>query len=59
MADIINLRQARKARTRSEAEARAATNRARFGRTAQERQAEEAEARRAAKLLDGAKRDES
>ncbi|MEO8375357.1 MAG: DUF4169 family protein [Sphingomonas bacterium] len=57
MADIINLRQARKARARTDAEARAAANRVRFGRTAQEKQASEAEARRADKLLDGAKRD--
>ena len=57
MADIINLRQARKARARSDAEARATANRARFGRTAQEKQASEAEARRADTLLDGAKRE--
>lgn len=59
MADIINLRQARKARARTEAEANATTNRARFGRTAQEKEASKAEARRADKLLDGVKRDDS
>jgi hypothetical protein len=59
MADIINLRQARKARARSGAEAKAAANRARFGRTAQEKLADEAEVRRADRLLDGVKRDDS
>jgi hypothetical protein len=59
MADIINLRQARKARARTDAEAKASVNRARFGRTAQEKQASEAEARRADRLLDGVKRDDS
>ena len=59
MADIINLRRARKARARADAEAKAAANRARFGRTAQEKQTSEAEARRAEKLLDGVKRDDS
>ena len=58
MADIINLRQARKARARSEAEAKAAANRVRFGRTAQEKQISKTEARRADKLLDGVKRDD-
>ena len=59
MADIVNLRQARKARARTEAQAKADANRVRFGRTAQEKQASEAEARRADKLLDGVKRDDS
>ena len=59
MADIINLRLARKARARAKAEAKAAANRARFGRTAQEKQAMEAEARRADTPLDGAKREDS
>jgi hypothetical protein len=59
MADIINLRQARKARARTQAEAKAAANRARFGRTVDEKRASEAEARRADKLLDGAKREDN
>ena len=59
MADIINLRQARKARARSQAEAKAAANRARFGRTAREKQVSEAELRRVDALLDGVKRDDS
>jgi len=58
MADIINLRQARKARARTEAEAKAAANRARFGRTVAEKRASEAEVRRAETLLDGVKRDD-
>ena len=37
-ADLINLRQARKARARAEKEAQAAENRAKFGRTKAERQ---------------------
>ncbi|MEO6218327.1 MAG: DUF4169 family protein [Sphingomonas sp.] len=57
MADIINLRQARKARAKTDAEAKASANRVRFGRTAQEKQTSEAEARRAEKLLDGARRE--
>ena len=59
MADIINLRQARKARARTDAESKAAANRVRFGRTTQEKQVMEAEARCAGKLLDGAKREDS
>ena len=57
MADIINLRQARKARARTDAAAKAAENRARFGRTAEEKKASEAEIRRGDRLLDGVKRE--
>jgi hypothetical protein len=58
MADVINLRLARKARQRKQAEQEAAANRSRFGRTkvAKERQAKEAE--RLEKVLDGTKLDE-
>ncbi|MDD3444168.1 MAG: DUF4169 family protein [Zavarzinia sp.] len=42
MADIINLRRARKAKARAEAEATAAENRIRFGRPAAERKLEAA-----------------
>jgi hypothetical protein len=59
MADIINLRQARKARARSDAEAKAAANRARFGRTVQEKLADDAEVQRTDTLLDGVRRDDS
>jgi len=59
MADIINLRLARKARARAEAEVRVAANRARFGRSARDKQAGEAEIRRTDTLLDGVKREDS
>ena len=57
MAEIINLRTARKARAREEASAKADANRAAFGRTKEEKRAAKAEADRLEKLLDGAKRD--
>jgi hypothetical protein len=62
MAEIVNLRRARKAKARSEAEAQAAQNRVEFGRTKAERKLTEAEkALQAARLeghrLDGAKDD--
>lgn len=41
MSDIVNLRQARKARARAEKEKQAADNRLRFGMTKAERQAAE------------------
>jgi Domain of unknown function (DUF4169) len=41
-ADLINLRQTRKARARAEKEAQAAENRAKFGRTKAERQRSDA-----------------
>ena len=43
MAEIVNLRQARKARARTEAEAKAARNRATHGRTKAERQSSAAQ----------------
>ena len=57
MADVINLRMARKARTRSGAEAQAAANRAKFGQTKAEKTRTTQDAARAARLLDGAKRE--
>ena len=57
MGDVVNLNRARKARAKAGAEAKAAANRAKHGRTAAERENDaRAEARRRA-LLDGAKRD--
>jgi hypothetical protein len=56
MAEIINLRRARKSKARDEASVKAAENRARFGKTKAEREKEAAEAERAAKTLDGHKR---
>lgn len=58
MADIINLRQARKAARRKQDEASAAANRAKFGRTRAERLAQASEQDRAARRLDGAKREQ-
>lgn len=57
MAEIINLRQARKARARDAKQAEAANNRASFGRTKGEKARQRAEAERAARLLEGARRD--
>lgn len=57
MAEIINLRLARKARNRSAAKARAEENRARHGRTRAEREAIEAESQRLSRTLDGARRE--
>ena len=55
--DIINLNKARKERARSEAKARAATNRAAFGRTKGQKDAARIETERQKRDLDGAKRD--
>lgn len=57
MAEIVNLRQARKAKARGGKEADAASNRAKFGRTKAEKQTEAAKAALAEKTLDGHKRD--
>lgn len=56
MAEIINLRLARKARARSDAEVAAAENRARFGQTKASKQVRALDDARAARQLDGAKR---
>jgi len=53
MADVVNLRQARKAKARSEREAKAAQNRAKFGRPKAERDAAEALDRLADARLEG------
>ena len=58
MAEIINLNQVRKARDKAAARVEAATNRAASGRTKAERAAAEKEKRRAARLLDGQKRED-
>ena len=57
MADVINLRLARMARARTEAQAAAAANRAKFGQPKAELKARKIELDRAAKLIDGAKRE--
>lgn len=53
MGDIVNLRRARKAKSRAENEARAADNRLAFGRTKAERNLTRAEHDMAARRLDG------
>ncbi|MFK4873154.1 DUF4169 family protein [Novosphingobium sp. ZW T3_23] len=57
MAQIINLRMARKARTRDAAQQQAQASRARHGRTKSERDAAEAETARLDRVVDGAKRE--
>lgn len=57
MAEIINLRQARKAVKRKQGETMAAANRVKFGRTKAERLAQTNEQQRAARLIDGARRE--
>ncbi len=55
MAEIINLRSARKARDRAAQEQRAAENRAKFGRTKAEKTYDRIEAERAERAQDGAR----
>ena len=55
MAEIVNLRRARKGKARAEKDARAADNRTRFGRGKAEKRATEAERGRAENALDGKK----
>ncbi|MFO1260583.1 MAG: DUF4169 family protein [Sphingomonadaceae bacterium] len=57
MGEVVNLRLARKAKKRVQAEAKAATNRALHGRTKTQKQADALEKARVEKLLDGTKRD--
>lgn len=55
MAEIVNLRRARKRKTREAEADAAARNRARFGRPAGEKERDRAEERRADRALDGHK----
>lgn len=57
MADVVNLRLARKAKRRAAAEAGAAANRAAFGALKAERTETLAETRRRDRALDAAKRE--
>ena len=59
MAEIINLRQARKRRQRAEKEARASENRIAFGRTKAERTLSEAQKDLVDRRLEGHKRDDT
>lgn len=58
MGEVVNLRRARKARDRAAAEAQAAANRVAFGRSKADKLATDTERRRAARQLDGARRDD-
>jgi hypothetical protein len=53
MAEIVNLRRARKAKSKKEAEAQAAANRIAFGRSKAEKRASGAEQSLEARKLDG------
>lgn len=55
MAQVVNFRQARKRKLKTENERQAAGNRAKFGRTKAEKNREAAEADRNRRLLDQAK----
>lgn len=58
MAEIVNLRRARKAKARAATAAQADANRLAFGRTRAEREVAALDAERARRLLDGAKRED-
>lgn len=57
MTELINLNRFRKAKIKAESKATAAENRVRFGRTKSEQTRLEAEREKAARDLDGSKRD--
>lgn len=57
MAEVINLRTARKAKARAESAKIAEANRAKFGRSKGEKGAQQAEVARINRDLDGAKRE--
>ena len=58
MAEIVNLRQARKRKARADKETRAAENRIAFGRTKAEKSLTKAERDMATRRIDAHKRDE-
>lgn len=57
MPNLINLRQARKAKARAAAEAKAAQNRALFGQTKAQKLKAKAEREALARTIDGARRE--
>jgi len=57
MAEVINLRMARKVRARASAAQTAEQNRARHGLSKTERSRQQAEAERSARIVDGARRE--
>jgi hypothetical protein len=58
MAEVINLRLARKAKARQQAAQQAQANRARHGQTKAERTAQRLDTARAERQLDGARRED-
>jgi hypothetical protein len=58
MAEIVNLRMARKAKARGEAEAAASRNRVKFGRSKAEKARTALDNARTERQLDGAKRED-
>lgn len=56
MVEVVNLRQARKRKARSDAQTQASENRALFGRSKQEKDADKAARRLAEKRLEGHRR---
>lgn len=58
MSAPINFNKARKALAKAQAKSQAAANRARFGRTRDQKEAEALDAERARRELDGKKREE-
>lgn len=59
MGEVINLNKVRKRKAREQAAAQAAENRARFGRTKEQKQREAATSEEAQKRLDGLHREEA
>jgi hypothetical protein len=57
VAEIVNLRRARKAKARADGEKQAAENRIRFGRTKEERERVAAEGELAARRVEGHRRE--
>lgn len=57
MAEVINLKQQRKAKARTEKEKKASENRVKFGQTKAEKNKKKIESKRDEKLLEGHKRD--
>ncbi len=58
MGEIVNLRQARKAKQRQDEAAKAGANRARHGRTAADRERQRMLAEQAQRLLDSSQRED-
>ena len=59
MNGVVNLNKFRKAKQRAEKTGKAAANRAKFGRTKAEKRQDEKAGERDARIVDGAKRDDS